>query len=78
MSKLVDNLMSNPEVSRVLCIAIATEAQRLSIKIDSKELAREFNRLVRKLDRAAFVDECRQLERLGPDRYLKSAGRQLG
>ena len=78
MSKLVDQLMSNPDVARVLCIAVATEAQKLQVEIDSKELTQEFNRLVRKLDRAAFTDECRKLKRLGPDRYLRSAGRQLG
>lgn len=78
MSKLVDQLLGNPDVARALCIAIAAEARRLDdSKIDSKELAVQFSRLVRSLDRKAFVDECRQLERMGPDRYLKSIGRLL-
>lgn len=78
MSTLVDQLLSNPDVSRVLCIAIAVEAKKLGDgEIDARDLAVKFSRLVRALDRKAFVDECRTLERLGPDRYLTSAGHLL-
>ena len=78
VSKLVDNLLKNPDVSRVLCIALATEALKMDDpEINSKDLAVKFSRIVRALDRKAFADECRQLERLGPDRYLKSAGKKL-
>ncbi|KKN66710.1 hypothetical protein LCGC14_0468960 [marine sediment metagenome] len=78
-SELVDNLLGNPDVSRVLCIAIAAEARRLGDEaaIDTKDLAMRFSRLVRSLDRKAFTDECRQLERLGPERYLQAASKLL-
>ena len=75
---LLDNLLANPDVSRVLCIAIATEAQKTDNEVDALELSKQFNRLVRGLNRKAFVDEARQLERLGPARYLKSASHLLG
>lgn len=75
---LVDDLLSNPDVSRVLCIAVATEAQKANTEIDSLELGRKFNQLVRGLDRKAFVDEARKLSRMGPSRYLKQAGNLLG
>jgi len=74
---LADNLLQNPNVSRVLCLAVAAEAIRSGEPVDSKDLAVKFSRLVRQLDRKAFTDECRRLERLGPERYLKSAGELL-
>lgn len=77
MSKLVDNLLKNPDVSRVLVLAVAAEAKRSGEPIDSKDLAVKFSRLVRVLDRKAFAGECRRLERIGPDRYLRSASRLL-
>lgn len=74
MSELADKLLSNPDVARVLCIAVAAEAQKLDdTDIDEKDLAIKFSRIVRSLSRKAFTDECRKLKRLGPDRYLKSA-----
>lgn len=77
MSKLVDSLIGNPDIARVLCIAIAAEAKKTDEPVDPKELAVVFGRLVRSLDRKAFVDECRKLERLGPERYLQTAGKLL-
>jgi len=75
---LVDDILTNQNTSRVLCIAIATEAQKSDSEIDTLELGQKFNRIVRSLDRKAFADECRSLARLGPARYLEQAGRLLG
>ena len=72
MSKLVDNLLTNPDVSRILCVAIAAQARATNEEVDSKDLAVKFSRITRSLDRGAFADECRRLERLGPDKYLRS------
>lgn len=77
MDKLVSQLLGNPDISRVLCIAIAAEARRTGQDIDVRELAVAFSRVVRSLDRTTFTDECRKLSRLGPDRYLRDAGRKL-
>lgn len=74
---LLDNLLKNSDVSRVLAIAVATEAKRSGEPVMAKELARAFSQLVRRLDRRAFSDEVRKLERLGPDRYLETSGRIL-
>jgi len=74
---LVDDLLNNPDVARILCVAVALEANKNSAEVDSKELATAFSRLVRRLDRKAFTNECRQLERLGPKRYLASVQARL-
>lgn len=75
---LVDNLLKNSNVSRVLVLAIAAEAEKSGEAVDPKELAVAFSRLVRSLDRKAFTDECRKLQRLGPNRYLQVAGDLIG
>ena len=71
---LVDRLIKNPDLARILCVAIAAEAKRSDEPVDSKALAVAFSRITHSLNRRTFAAECRQLERLGPDRYLKTAG----
>lgn len=74
---LPDELLQNPDVARALCIAVAMTAQSSDLKVNARELGSAFNRLVRSLDRTAFVDECRQLERMGPQRYLDTVVARL-
>lgn len=71
--KLLDALLTNPDTSRVLCIAVATTARKKNEPVDAKELMLAFGRLVRNLDRRAFYGECRKLQRLGPAAYLEAA-----
>lgn len=78
MMSLVDDTIKNPDASRVLVLALASEAARSDKPVDAKELAISFSRLVRSLDRKAFTDECRKLQRLGPKRYLQVASDLIG
>jgi hypothetical protein len=74
----VDDVLKNSDLSRVLCIAIAAEAHKQGTEnVDAKDLAVKFYRLVRSLDRKAFADECRKLERMGPSRYLQTVSKLL-
>lgn len=62
---LIDQIIKNPDVSRILVIAAAIEAKRSGEAVSAKDLASAFSYLVRKL------------ERLGPDRYLETSGRLI-
>lgn len=77
MSKTLDQLLLNPDIARVLCIAVAVEADKAGEVPDARELTNRFNSIVRALDRQAFTDECRKLKRLGTARYLTEATRAL-
>ena len=73
---MIDDLKNNPNLSRLLVLAVAAHAQKNDLEIPAN-LAKDFGHLVRSLDRRAFRDELNQLRRLGADRYLASAGKRL-
>jgi len=74
---LIDSLLSNPDLARVLCIAVATEAGKTDEPVNAADLAKSFSRITRSLDRGVFTDECRKLQRMGSKRYLQAAKRLL-
>jgi len=78
MNDLLDNVIKNADVSRLLCVAIATEAVKMNISdLSYKDISRAFRSIVRSLQRKPFTEECRLLVRLGPADYLRQISRQL-
>lgn len=70
VSNLFDDLLANQDLSRILVVAVAAQSLKLDKPVDGPALRRHFRRLVNSLDRGAFNIELRQLEQLGPKRYL--------
>jgi len=73
---MIDDLKNNPDLSRLLVLAVAAHASKNDLEIPAN-LAKDFGHLVRSLDRRAFRDELNKLRRLGPDKYLAAAGSML-
>jgi hypothetical protein len=74
---LLDDLLANRDLSRILVVAIAAQSIKLDASIDCRALVSNFRKLIHSLDRSAFSAELRQLERLGAKAYLEAAAEKL-
>ncbi len=76
---MFDALINNPNLARILVVAIAAEASKDPSKLNRQDFLVGFGRLIRALSRqrSAFMDELRTMERLGPDEYLQRLGKRL-
>lgn len=76
---MIDELTRNPSLARFLVVAIAVEARKNNARIKTSDFLVGFGRIVRGIvrNRDAFMDEFRQMEREGPDAYLRRISKGL-